>query len=89
MLANDSNELCDNMFFVLLMTSQLSRRAALPFFNPDTRTFDVWSTGSVEGKWKHSVHSNPSGGKEGYLPGLEMRFATAYDGLPRISSDEV
>lgn len=46
MLASDSSELCERMFFVLLMTSQLSRRAALPFFNPDTRTFDVWSTGS-------------------------------------------
>lgn len=24
-----------------------------------------------------------------YLPGLEMRLATGYDGLPRISSDDV
>lgn len=45
MFANDSSELCESKCLVLLMTSQLSRRA--PFFIVDTLIFDEWSTTSA------------------------------------------
>lgn len=49
-LASDSNELCDRIFFVLFNTSQLSRRDELLWFF--TRTLDELSIGSVGFKLK-------------------------------------